>query len=101
MLNAIIGSLSPTIIPFVANAKTSQEAWTTLANTYAKPSRGRIKKVKNQIKHMTKGHDTVTKFLQKVKASVDELALLGAPFDEDDLTDKILEALGDDYKELV
>lgn len=50
---------------------------------------------------MTKGHDTVTKFLQKVKASVDELALLGAPFDEDDLTDKILEALGDDYKELV
>ena len=39
ILNAIIGSLSPTIIPFVATAKTSQAAWTILANTYAKPSR--------------------------------------------------------------
>jgi len=28
-----------------AQAKTSQEAWTILANTYAKPSRGRIKQV--------------------------------------------------------
>jgi len=30
---------------FIAQAKTSQEAWTILANTYAKPSRGRIKQV--------------------------------------------------------
>ncbi|KAL9422815.1 hypothetical protein AB3S75_034989 [Citrus x aurantiifolia] len=40
ILNAIIGSISPNIIPFVATAKTSKEAWITLANTYAKPSRG-------------------------------------------------------------
>lgn len=50
---------------------------------------------------MTKRHDIVTEFLQKVKAGADELALLRAPFDEDDLIDKILEALKDDYKELV
>ncbi|EEF28467.1 conserved hypothetical protein [Ricinus communis] len=35
---------------------------------------------------------------QKVKARADELALLGSPFD--DLSDKILEALGDDNNEL-
>ena len=46
LLNALIGSLSPTIIPFIARAKTAQEAWTILANTYAKPSRGRIKQIK-------------------------------------------------------
>ena len=43
ILNALIGSLSPTIIPFIARAKNAQEAWTILATTYAKPSRGRIK----------------------------------------------------------
>lgn len=101
ILNAIIGFLSPTIIPFVANAKASKDARNTLANTYAKPSLGRIKQVKNQIKQLTKGPESVTEFLQNVKARADELALLGSPFDDDDLTDKILEALGDNYKELV
>ena len=51
---------------------------------------------------MTKGPDTITEFLQKVKAKAYELPLLGAKFDDDDdLADKIKEALGDDYKELV
>ncbi|KAL9463125.1 hypothetical protein AB3S75_001013 [Citrus x aurantiifolia] len=77
ILNAIIGSISPNIIPFVATAKTSKEAWIMLANTYAKPSRGRIK-----------------------QARADELTLFGALYDEDDLTDEILEAVEDDYKEL-
>ena len=43
ILNAIIGSISHTIIPFIAQAKTAREAWTMLDTTYAKPSRGRIK----------------------------------------------------------
>ncbi|KAK2658996.1 hypothetical protein Ddye_005529, partial [Dipteronia dyeriana] len=38
ILNAIIGPLSPTIISFVARAKTSMEALTILVNIYAKPS---------------------------------------------------------------
>lgn len=50
---------------------------------------------------MTKWHDTIAEFLQNVKASIDEFSLLGALFDEDDLTDKNLKALRDDYKELV
>lgn len=89
ILNVIIGSLSPTIIPFVANAKTSKDAWNTLANTYAKPSRGQIKQVKNQIKQLTRGPDSVIEFLQNVKVRAYELALLDSPFDDDDLTDKI------------
>ena len=101
ILNALIGSLSPTIIPFIARAKTSQEAWTILANTYAKPSRGRIKQVKTLLKNTTKGTMNITDFLQSVKARADELAILGAPMDEEDLIEKILAELGDDYKELI
>jgi len=100
LLNAILGSLSPAIMSFIAQAQTSKEAWTILANTYAKPSRGRIKQVKNQLKHITKGSMGVSEFLQTIKARADELATLGALVDAEDLSDRILEGLGDDYKEL-
>ena len=101
ILNALVGSLSSTIIPFIARAQTSQAAWTILADTCAKPSRGRIKQVKTHLKYLTKGSQTVTDFLQSVKARADKLAILGAPMEEDDLTEKILDGLGDEYKELV
>ena len=101
ILNALIGSLSPTIIPFIARAKTSKEAWTILSNTYAKPSRGRIKQVKSHLKNLSKGSQSITDFLHTVKARADELAILGAPIDEDDLTEKILDGFGDEYKEIV
>ena len=44
---------------------------------------------------------TVTDFLHSVKACTDELAILGAPMKEEDLTEKILDGLGDEYKELI
>ena len=72
-----------------------------MADTYAKPSRGRIKQVKTHLKNLTKGSQTVTDFLQTVKARADELAILGAPMEEDDLKEKIQDGLGYEYKELV
>ncbi|KAH7571754.1 hypothetical protein JRO89_XS04G0132200 [Xanthoceras sorbifolium] len=73
ILNALIGSLSPILISFIARATTSREAWTVLTNTYAKLTHARA----------------------------DELAILGAPMEEEGVTEKILDGLGDDYKELV
>ncbi|KAA8525629.1 hypothetical protein F0562_007489 [Nyssa sinensis] len=101
ILNAVIGSISPTIISFIAQATTSRQAWKILANTYAKPSRGRIKQIKNQLKNSTKGSLGITEFMQTIKTRADDLALLGALMDEEEITDKILDGLGDDYKELV
>jgi hypothetical protein len=49
---------------------------------------------------ITKGSDSVTMFLQLIKAKADEHALLGAPLDVEDLIDKILDGLSDEYKEL-
>ena len=71
-----------------------------MANTYAKPSRGRIKKLKNQFKQITKGSIGVSKFLHIIKARADELAILGAPIDIEDFSEIILEGLGAEYKEL-
>ena len=43
----------------------------------------------------------IIEFLHLVKARADELAILGSPMEEEDLTEKIFNGLGDDYKELV
>ncbi|KAA8537036.1 hypothetical protein F0562_029514 [Nyssa sinensis] len=91
----------PPLSFFIARATTSRQAWTILANTYAQPSRGRIKQVKGHLKNPTKSSQSITDFLQSVKARADELALLGVPMDDDDLTEKILDGLGSDYKDLV
>jgi len=72
-----------------------------LAATYTTPSRGCIKQVNANLKVLTKGTLSITDFLQLVKAIADELVVLGAPVDNEDLTDKILKELGDDYRELV
>ena len=39
--------------------------------------------------------------MQTIKTRADDLALLGALIDEEEITDKILDGLSDDYKELV
>jgi len=39
--------------------------------------------------------------MQTIKTRADDLVLLGASLDEEEITDKILDGLGDDYKELV
>ena len=98
LLNVILGSLSPTIMSFITQAQTSKEAWTILPDTYAKPSCGRIKQVKNQLKQITKGSIGVSEFLQTMKARDDELAILGALVDIEDLLERILEGLGAEYK---
>ncbi|XP_034690542.1 disease resistance protein RPM1-like [Vitis riparia] len=66
----------------------------------SKPSHGRIKQAQSQLKLITKGSDSVTSFMQSIKAKADELALLGALLNAEDLIDKTLDGLGDEYREL-
>lgn len=57
--------------------------------------------MKSHFKNLSKGSQSIIDFLQTVKAWADELAILGAPIDKDDLTEKILDGLGVKYKELI
>jgi hypothetical protein len=60
--NSIVRSLSPTIISFITRAKTSQEAWKIISNTYFKPSQGCIKQVRSHLKNSMKGSQNITNF---------------------------------------
>ncbi|KAK0603490.1 hypothetical protein LWI29_005537 [Acer saccharum] len=100
LLNAILGSISPSIIPFIASAKTAHDAWTALANTYAKPSRGHIMHLKSVLTNIAKRTQSITEYLQNAKSIADELAVLDAPKNPEDLTVKILNGLGDEFKDI-
>ena len=39
--------------------------------------------------------------MQAIKTRVDELALLGKPIDDEDLIDRVLEGLSDEYKSVI
>nr|GMD40730.1 Retrovirus-related Pol polyprotein from transposon RE1 [Ipomoea batatas] len=60
IFGVIAGTLSSTIGPLISSARTFREAWNILANTYARPTRGYIKQLKDQLKNIIKGGSTVT-----------------------------------------
>ncbi|KAI9177744.1 hypothetical protein LWI28_018729 [Acer negundo] len=100
LLNAILSSISPSIIPFIVSAKTVHDAWTALANTYAKPFRGHIIHLKGVLTNISKGTQSITEYIQHAKSVADELAMLDAPENPEDLTVKILNGLGDEFKDI-
>ena len=43
LFGALVGTLSPSLIPLITQSQTSRDAWKILTNTYARPSLGHIK----------------------------------------------------------
>ena len=99
--SALMGAIEKTNQPLIASANTSLEAWTTLASTYGKPTRGHIKQLRNQLQQSVKGSKSVDEYMQIIKTKSDSLALLGNPMDAEDLTDIILAGLPDDFKAVI
>nr|CAN82540.1 hypothetical protein VITISV_015270 [Vitis vinifera] len=101
IFSALLGAISVSLQPHIARTTTSLDAWQTLANTYAKPSRGHIKQLKEQLKWCTKGSKSISEYMQVIKTHADELALLGKLVDDEDLIDRVLEGLSDEYKSII
>ncbi|KAG7559597.1 Reverse transcriptase RNA-dependent DNA polymerase [Arabidopsis thaliana x Arabidopsis arenosa] len=96
--SGLIGALSASVQPLVSRALTSADVWLTLAQTYAKPSRGHIKQLKHQVKQWTKGTRTIDEYFQGLTTRFDQLALLGKVIDHEDQIEYILDGLSEDYK---
>ncbi|KAK2655407.1 hypothetical protein Ddye_008459 [Dipteronia dyeriana] len=80
--------------------KITYYAWTALANTYAKPSRLHIMHLKGVLTNISKGTQSITQYMQHAKSVADELAMLDAPENPEDLTVKILNGLGDEFRDI-
>lgn len=57
--------------------------------------------LKEKLSNTTRGNKSVTKFLQEVKIITDQLALVRAPLDDNDITLHCLNGFGSEYKEIV
>ncbi|CAA7054825.1 unnamed protein product [Microthlaspi erraticum] len=101
IFSGILGAISQTIQPMFSKSKTSAEIWTTLTSIYAKPSRGHVKQLKQQIKQFSKGDKTIDAYIHGLTTRFDQLALLGKPIEHEDQIEFILEGLPDDYKPVV
>lgn len=100
LLHAILASLSNTIMPLLASAPTSRDAWDRAARIYANKSHSRILHLKDRLHQLSKGSTPVSEYLQTIKCISDELALINAPLPDDDLILYTLNGLGPDFKEL-
>lgn len=99
--SSLIGAISPALQPLVSRTTSSFEVWSTLAATYAKPSRGHIKQLKTQLKGWKKETKTIDVYLQGITTRLDQLAILGKAVDHEDQIDIILDGLPNDYKNVV
>lgn len=96
-----MGTITPTLQPILSTTTTTAQIWSTLNLTYAKPSRGHIQQIKEQIKSWTKGTSSINEYYQGLTTRFDTLALLGKPYDHEDQIEQILAGLPKDYKTLV
>lgn len=79
----------------------ASQIWEKLASIYAKPSRGHIKQLKDQLKYYTKGNKSIDEYLQGAITKLDQLAILGKQYDHEYQVEVILGGLPEDYKTVV
>ncbi|KAL8146584.1 hypothetical protein AgCh_004348 [Apium graveolens] len=101
LFGALVGTLSQTLVPLVSQAHTTKEMWDILAKTYALPSRGHIKQLKDQFNRITKGNRSITEFMQAIKTCADQLAALGKKVEHEDLIDRVLLGLDESYTSVI
>lgn len=100
LLHAIFASVSESLMAYIASSSSSRDAWEKLTQMYANRSRSHILSLKEKLSLITRGNKTVTEFLQSVKSLADQLALVGAPLQEDDIILICLNGIGLEFKEV-
>ena len=96
--SSLLGSISLNVQSTLSQTTTAAEIWSTLADTYAKPSRGHVKQLRDQLKNWTKASRTIDDYLHGLKTRFDNLASLGQPMQHEDQIELILEGLPEEFK---
>ena len=99
LLHGIISSTTESVVPFIASAQTSKQAWEKLQSLYANKSRSRMMNLKEKLTK-PKGTRTISEFLQSLRSTADELALINSLVNEDDLVIHALNGIGSEFKEI-
>ena len=93
----MVASLSPEIIPFVTDDKTSLALWHNIATTYAKPSCSRIMSLREDFNTIQKGNLSITVYLQKIKEIFTKPASVGVHISPDEVFLRLVHGLPSEY----
>uniref|UniRef100_A0A3Q7J915 Uncharacterized protein n=1 Tax=Solanum lycopersicum TaxID=4081 RepID=A0A3Q7J915_SOLLC len=93
----MVASLSPEIIPFVTDDKTSLALWHNIATTYAKPSCSRIMSLREDFNTIQKGNLSITVYLQKIKEICTKPASVGVHISPDEVFLRLVHGLPSEY----
>lgn len=96
--SSLLGAITISVQPILATTSTSAQIWEKLSATYAKPSRGHIQQLRQQIKQWKNGTKSIDDYLQGFTTRFDQLALLGKAIDLEDQIEYIIDGLSDEYK---
>jgi hypothetical protein len=77
ILNAFLYSLYMDVLRLVVDCQTLHYVWCILEQTLASPSNFRIMQLHSSFQDLRQGDDSITIYLQKVKALIDELSATG------------------------
>ncbi|RVX14757.1 Retrovirus-related Pol polyprotein from transposon RE1 [Vitis vinifera] len=88
------------VVPLIATATSSRDAWVKLHKLYANKSRSRVMNLKEKLTNITCNTRSVAEYLQTIKGIVDELALIDTHLSDDDLTIFALNGLGSGFKDI-
>ncbi|XP_019189255.1 PREDICTED: uncharacterized protein LOC109183646 [Ipomoea nil] len=100
IVSALLGSCTDTIQPLISAATTAHDAWQRLAASYASASRGRIISLKAKLTRNRRGSQSITTYLNDMRAITDDLALAQCLVSDEDLTFYVLTQLGEDYNSI-
>ncbi|CAL1388355.1 unnamed protein product [Linum trigynum] len=100
LLHAVIASVTPAVAPYVTSATSSHDAWMILERMFAGQSRQRVINLKGKLLRETQGARPVAVYLQAMRSTAAELALVNAPVSHEDMVLHILCGLRDEFSHL-
>ncbi|KAK9075210.1 hypothetical protein SSX86_003531 [Deinandra increscens subsp. villosa] len=93
----LLSSLTDESAPEVLNMTSARQIWVTLEAVYSNASVERAQNLKDQLRHLTKGNQSVAEFGRRFKDICDRLAAIGQPVEEADKSHWFLSGLGPDF----
>src|ERR1044072_1115619 len=97
----LLSSLSTSLLPSVVSCIHSYQVWDEIHSLFASQSEAQTTKLRSELKSVSKGTQSVADYLQRIKAIVNTLQMIGDPVSFRDHVDAIFDGLPEDFNPLL
>jgi histone deacetylase 1/2 len=93
----LVATLDEDVVDLLVGSETARDAWNVLIQRFTAVSRVSIMHLKTEMQTLSKGSDSIEKYLHKVKITRDKLIAAGVRIPDEDLVLLILNGLPEEY----